>query len=74
MEIAAPLMAAMFLTELTLGLLARAAPQINVMTIGFVVKILLALALVGLALPILPSVLNDLLGKSVGAMSKLSGR
>jgi flagellar biosynthesis protein FliR len=72
MEIAAPLLAALFLTELTLGLLARAAPQINVMTIGFVVKILLALGLVGLALPILPSVLHDLVGQSVGAMSKLT--
>jgi flagellar biosynthesis protein FliR len=74
MEIAAPLLAALFLTELMLGLLARAAPQINIMTIGFVIKIILALGLVGLALPILPGVLHDLVTQSVVSMNKLVGR
>ena len=64
-EIAAPLLAALFLTEVALGLLARAAPQMNVFILGFPVKILLTIALVGLALPILPGALEALLTRSV---------
>ena len=64
-EIAAPLLAALFLTEVALGLLARAAPQMNVFVIGFPVKILLTLALVGLTLPVLPSAVDSLTTRSV---------
>src|SRR5687767_8830992 len=39
-EIAAPLLAALFLAEVALGLLSRAAPQMNVFVIGFPFKIL----------------------------------
>jgi flagellar biosynthetic protein FliR len=71
LEIAAPLLAALFLTELAMGLLNRAAPQMNVMTIGFVIKILLALLMVGLALPILSSVVDGIARNGVGAILKL---
>jgi flagellar biosynthetic protein FliR len=40
--------------EVTMGLLSKAAPQMNVFTLGFPIKILLSLGLVGLALPLLP--------------------
>ena len=72
-EIAAPLIGALFLTELAMGLLNRAAPQVNVLTIGFIVKILLALLLVGIALPLLPGVIDGLLGDALASMAKLAG-
>jgi flagellar biosynthetic protein FliR len=72
-EIAAPLVAALFLTELAMGLLNRAAPQVNVLTIGFIVKILLALLLVGVALPLLPGVVEGLLGDALASMTRLTG-
>lgn len=64
-EIAAPLLAALFLAEVAMGLLARAAPQMNVFVLGFPVKILLTLMLVGLAIPLLPDAVSGLLGQVV---------
>ena len=62
LEIAAPLLGALFLTELALGLLSKAAPQMNVLTLGFPIKILLTLLLAGLALPLLPDAVRGLVG------------
>jgi len=64
-EIAAPLLAALFLTEVALGLLSRAAPQMNVFILGFPLKILLTLGLVGLVLPSLPGVMDSVVTRSV---------
>ena len=76
LEIAAPLLGALFLTEVALGLLSKAAPQMNVFTLGFPIKILLTLLLAGLALPLLPNAVEGLVaaaGRSgtavVGAFS-----
>lgn len=64
-EIAAPLLAALFLTEVALGLLARAAPQMDVFILGFPLKIMLTIGLAGLALPVLPEVVEALIVRSV---------
>lgn len=64
-EIAAPLLAALFLAEVALGLLARAAPQMNVFLIGFPFKILITLLLGGLALPLLPGSIESLLEQAL---------
>ena len=53
-EIAAPVLAAMFLAYVALGLLTRSAPQLNVMSLGFAINIALALVVVGACLPLLP--------------------
>jgi flagellar biosynthetic protein FliR len=53
-QIAFPMLAALFLAEVVLGLLSRAAPQLNILVIGFNVKIMLLLLLGGLALVVLP--------------------
>jgi flagellar biosynthetic protein FliR len=65
LEIAAPLLGALFLTEVCLGLLSKAAPQMNVFTLGFPVKILLTLGLAGLALPLLPNAVDGLVRAAV---------
>lgn len=64
-EIAAPLLAALFLAEVALGLMARSAPQMNVFLIGFPFKILLTLFLGGLALPLLPGSVESLLSQAL---------
>lgn len=71
-EIAAPLLAALFLAEVGLGLLARAAPQMNVFMIGFPIKILVTLLLGGLALPLLPGSITSLLGQALRAGAELT--
>ncbi len=60
-EIAAPLLAALFLADVALALVARAAPQLNPLMLGFPLKILLTLLLVGFALPLLPDAVSTLL-------------
>lgn len=72
LEIAAPLLAALFLAEVALGLLSKAAPQMNIFMVGFPVKILLTLMLAGLALPLLPSTVQALLDDALRAGSHLS--
>ncbi len=59
-EIAAPLLAVLFLAEVALGLLSRAAPQMNIFALGFTLKIMVALGLAGLAIPILPGAVTSL--------------
>jgi flagellar biosynthetic protein FliR len=65
LEIAAPLLAALFLAEAALGLLARAAPQMNIFQLGLPVKILVTLSLAGLALPLLPDAVSGMAGQVV---------
>ena len=65
LEIAAPLLGALFLSEVVLGLLSRAAPQLNVLALGFPLKILLTISLVSLCLPILPDAVSRLLHEAV---------
>jgi flagellar biosynthetic protein FliR len=64
-EIAAPLLAVLFLTEVSLGLLSKAAPQMNVFMLGFPVKILLTLLLAGVTFPLLTGTLTTLLTRAL---------
>jgi flagellar biosynthesis protein FliR len=59
-EIAGPLLGAYFLTEVALGFLGKAAPQLNIIQFGFPFKILLTLLMVGAALPIVPGAMHTL--------------
>jgi flagellar biosynthetic protein FliR len=59
-EIAAPLVAVVFVAQMLLGLLAKSAPQANVFMLGFPLQILLLLAGLGLAVVALPSDVSNL--------------
>ncbi|MDQ2650669.1 MAG: flagellar biosynthetic protein FliR [Actinomycetota bacterium] len=65
LEIAAPLLAALFLADVALGLLSRAAPEMHVFVLGLPIKILLTLGLTGLALPLLPGATTSLVERIV---------
>jgi flagellar biosynthetic protein FliR len=73
LEIAAPLLGVLFLAEVTMGLLSKAAPQMNVFTLGFPIKILLSIGLVGLALPLLPTAVERLLSTAVESGAQIVG-
>lgn len=64
-EIAAPLVAALFLADVALGLLSRAAPEMNVFLLGLPLKIFISISLVGLAMPILPGAVAELTDTAV---------
>jgi flagellar biosynthetic protein FliR len=68
-EIALPVLAALFCTEVALGLLGKAAPQLNILVIGFAVKTLIAFALLGATLVMLPETTGSLLGQAIRAAS-----
>jgi len=50
-QIASPIMVALFVTDLGLGFLAKTAPQFNVFVIGFAIKIFVGLAMLIVLLP-----------------------
>jgi flagellar biosynthetic protein FliR len=64
-EIAAPLFGVMFLAYVTLGLLTRTAPQLNVMSLGFAINVALSLVVVTACLPLLPGAVSTLLDRAV---------
>lgn len=64
-EIAAPVLACMFLAYVALGLLTRSAPQLNIMSLGFALNIALALVVVAACLPLLPGAVNTLVDRAV---------
>lgn len=51
LKIALPVMATLLLTDIGLGIVIRAVPQINVFVLGFPIKIMVGMAVVLLALP-----------------------
>jgi flagellar biosynthetic protein FliR len=56
-EIAGPVLIVLFLSEVMLGILTKAAPQLNVFSVSFSLRIVLALGCIAFALPLLiPSV------------------
>jgi flagellar biosynthetic protein FliR len=73
LQIAAPLLAALFLADVALGLLARSAPDLNVFILGLPGKVLLTLSLVGLTLPLLPRTVETLTETAARAGTALFG-
>jgi flagellar biosynthetic protein FliR len=71
MQIAGPMVAVLLLADVALALLSRAAPALNIFAIGFPVKIMLTLALLGLTFPLLPPALDALLEQATRAMVSL---
>jgi flagellar biosynthetic protein FliR len=58
-QLAAPPIIALLLTSVAIGFLARTVPQLNVMSIGFSIKVFVALAVLAGTLPLASSVLED---------------
>ncbi|AGL21226.1 flagellar biosynthetic protein FliR [Actinoplanes sp. N902-109] len=73
LQIAGPLIAVLFLTDVAFGLLNRVAPALNAFQLGFPAKIFLVLTLSGTAIAILPQALDGLVDKAVNAVVHLSG-
>jgi flagellar biosynthesis protein FliR len=69
LQIAGPMVAVLLLSDVALGLLSKAAPALNIFAIGFPVKIMITLALLGLTFPLLPPALDTLMDHAVEAMT-----
>jgi flagellar biosynthetic protein FliR len=73
LQIAGPLVAVLFCTDVALGLLTRVAPGLNVFSLAFPLKIALTLATAGTALVLLPYAFNGLMDRAVRAVLDLTG-
>lgn len=72
-QIALPMVAILFVADLSLALMTKVAPTLNAMTIMFPVKIGLTLLLIGLSFPALPGVMERLTDLANQASSTLLG-
>jgi flagellar biosynthesis protein FliR len=73
MQIAGPLIAVLFLTDVALGLLNRVAPALNAFALGFPLKIFMVLTLAGTAIMVLPKAVDGVVDKAVSATVWLAG-
>jgi flagellar biosynthesis protein FliR len=67
LEIAAPVLIALLITDAAFGVVSRVVPQLNVFAVGFPVKVAVALLLVGASLPFTANWISDQLSVSVSA-------
>jgi flagellar biosynthetic protein FliR len=73
LQIAGPLIAVLFLTDVAFGLLNRVAPALNAFQLGFPAKIFLVLTLSGTAVAILPRIVETVVKQAVSAVVQLGG-
>jgi flagellar biosynthetic protein FliR len=67
LEIAAPVLVALLVTDVAFGIVSRVVPQLNVFAVGFPVKVAVALLVVGASLPFAANWISEQLSVSVGA-------
>ncbi|NIK75609.1 flagellar biosynthetic protein FliR [Paenibacillus castaneae] len=70
-QVAAPLIVAMFLTDVGLGFLTKTAPQFNVFVIGIPLKLIIGLILLMLLMPSLAGIFERLFSIMFDAMGQL---
>jgi flagellar biosynthetic protein FliR len=67
-QIAGPILAVLLLADIGLGLLTRAAPALNAFSLGFPLKILITLLIVGSALVTMPGIVDGLVSNTMSAL------
>lgn len=71
LQIAAPLMAALLITDVALGIMSRAAPQMNVFIVGLPVKVGVALIGTAVLLPSFVTLLNGVTQQMLADLSEI---
>jgi flagellar biosynthesis protein FliR len=66
-QVGAPVLLAVLLTDVAFGLVSRVVPQLNVFAVGFPAKVTVGLVVVGASLPFVAGWLGDELQRSVSA-------
>jgi flagellar biosynthetic protein FliR len=73
LQIAAPIVAVMLIADLSLGLMAKAAPAMNVFALAYPIKIMLTLLLVSLVIATVPDALANLAEQAALTIIRLAG-
>jgi flagellar biosynthetic protein FliR len=66
LEVAAPVLVALLITDVAFGVVSRVVPQLNVFAVGFPTKVAVALLVVGASLPFTANWISNQLTVSVG--------
>jgi len=64
-QLSLPMVAALLITNIALGILTRAAPQLNLFGIGFPITLTIGFVVIGLALPYLATPLERLFQQGI---------
>jgi flagellar biosynthesis protein FliR len=67
LEIAAPVLLALLITDVAFGVVSRVVPQLNVFAVGFPTKVAVTLLVVGASLPFVSNWISNQVSVSVGA-------
>ena len=70
-EVGAPIIGALLVTDVTLGIISRSVPQMNVFIVGLPLKIIVALAGSAILLPAMISLINTLSGQMFFDLSNI---
>jgi flagellar biosynthetic protein FliR len=71
-QLSLPIVAALLITNVALGVLTRAAPQLNIFGIGFPVTIGVGIVMLGVLLPYLMTPMINLIQEGIDAMARIT--
>jgi flagellar biosynthetic protein FliR len=71
-QLSLPIVAALLITNVALGILTRAAPQLNIFGIGFPITIGVGLIMIGVVLPYLMTPIINLIQEGIDAMGNIA--
>jgi flagellar biosynthetic protein FliR len=71
LQLALPMVAALLITNIALGILTRAAPQLNLFGIGFPITIAVGFVMIALSLPYLATPIERLFNEGVNTMERI---
>jgi len=73
LQLALPVLAALLITNLALGILSRTAPQLNIFAVGFPLTLAIGLLVLALVMPYFTPVLERLIQDGLGMMMRTVG-
>jgi len=72
-QLSLPIIAALLIANIALGILTRAAPQLNIFGIGFPVTIGAGFVMIALALPYMATPIDRLFHEAIGTIRQFTG-
>jgi flagellar biosynthetic protein FliR len=72
LQLSMPLIGALMITNLALGILTRSAPQLNIFAVGFPITLTVGFATLALSLPYLAPLLDHIIHESVDTMQRIA--
>jgi flagellar biosynthetic protein FliR len=72
LQLSMPLIGALMITNLALGILTRSAPQLNIFAVGFPITLTVGFASLALTLPYLAPILDHAINEGIDTMQRIA--